>query len=931
MRKKLQILFTFLIIFIKSQSPINSYIKETNFFPGSEPSGLLQVGDNLIFAANTNYGFEPHKYNLQTNSAEMIQNINNNSGDSIIKKEFYKIGSSIYYFATDNSNLQLWSTNLTTNLTTKIKDLNIYYSNTNNIIAKVLNNKLYFVFQQKLYVSDGTATGTIQITNVTNVGNYIFENNGFIYFFGNNNNYGREIWKTDGSVAGTTVVKDINPGINSSIIYGYEKMYQFSNKIVFIAMDGNSNLGLWSTDGSSINTTSFYPIINNSIFYDFDFQNYDKLLFTVNGNLWKTDGTTVGTSLIYNNIPPINKLTYYKNKIYIDTTSNLFYVNQSDQVNFLTNSSGTVFQTISPSNNGNYLALRGYNNNSSPIYFFDDSNILQTNIKFTNDTNFIEYQNRLIFSGYIESYQDFYTTYKNTELFSYDPLNNISKIEKDLIYGSSGAPRNYTEINGEVYFQSRDGYYYQIYKLDTNNNIVKLSSNLTEDFINDTVEFNSLIVSGNFIYFHNNNLYRTNIITHSSEQISPPVNEKIYGTYTVNSNKVIVKTFNNTDNYMRIWSLENNSTNFSLLLEKYVSNMPSLSNVDKDFVKTDSGIYFKMINNSTTEIWKSDGTLNNTIEITDIGSIYAFKSFLGSLGNKVIYANNPTTSLQNSELYYIDDSNNQNFLIKNNYRFIHGNSFVVSNKLYFFTSNTNGFYTEIHSTDGTLQGSQLITTSFFTGENYITKCGNQNYFIGKSGGNQTHGIFKTDGTAAGTSLVIDGYQPGMIGQNFTSLNCLNNEIYAIDSMQRIFKTNGNIGNYQQISFTIDNQLLQQPNYTWIKSLYIHNSKIYFSVDQYKNHGEELFITDTINTLSVSDDNVIGHDRILIYPNPVANEFNVKLNNGEKILKVMIYDANGRMISTHNNTLINVQNLSAGIYFVNVITNSKSYNSKLIKK
>ena len=932
MKKKLQILFTFLIIIIKSQSPINSYIKETNFFPGSEPGGLLQVGDNLVFAANSGYGIEPHKYNLQTNSAEMIQNVNNNSGNSILKKEFYKLGNSVFYFATDNSNLQLWSTDLTTNLTTKVKDLNIYYSNTNNIIAKVLNNKLYFIFQQKLYVSDGTTTGTIQITNVTNVGNYLFENNGFVFFFGNNNNYGREIWKTDGSVAGTTVVKDINPGTNSSIVYGYEKMYQFNNKIVFIAMDNNYNLGLWSTDGSSINTTNFYPLSNNSVFYDFDFQNYDKLLFTVNGDLWKTDGTSVGTNLIYNSIPPINKLSYYKNKIYIDTNTNLFYVNQSDQVDHLTNSNGTIFQTISPSNNGNYLALREYNNNSSPIYFFDDSNILQTNIKFTNDTKFIEYQNRLIFSGYIESYQDVYTTYKNTELFSYNPLNNVSKIEKDLIYGNYGAPRNYTEINGEVYFQSRDGYYYQIYKIDTNNNLVKLSSNLTEDFINDTVEFNSLIVSGNFIYFHNNNVYRTNIITHSSEQISPPANEKIYGTYAVNNNKIIVKTFNNTDNYMRIWSLENNTSTFSLLVEKYVNNMPSLSNVDKDFVKTDTGIYFKMINNSTTEIWKSDGTLNNTTKITEIGSIYAFKSFLGLLNNKIIFADNISTGLQNSELYYIDDSSNQNFLIKNNYRFIDGNSFVANNKLYFFTSSSNGYYTEIHSTDGTAQGSQLITTSFFNGENSITKCGNQNYFIGKSGGNQTHGIFKTDGTAAGTSLVIDGYHPGMIGQNFTSLNCLNNEIYAIDSMQRIFKTNGNIGNYQQISFTTNNQLLQQSsNYTWIKSLYIHNSKIYFSVDQYNNHGEELFITDQINTLSVSDQNVIGHDRILIHPNPVANEFNIRLNNGEKILKVMIYDTNGRIISTHNNTLINVQNLPTGIYFLNIVTNLKSYNSKLIKK
>lgn len=931
MKKQVQILFTFLIIIIKSQSAINSNIKETNFFPGSEPSGLLQINDNIIFAANTGYGIEPHSYNLQTTSADMIKNINNSPIDSMIKKEFYKINNNIFYFATDNSNLQLWTTDLTTNTTSKVKDLNIYYSNSYNIIAKVLKNKLYFVFKQKLYVSDGTTNGTIQITNTTNVGNYLYENNGLVFFFGNSTDYGREIWKTDGSVAGTSIVKDINSGINSSIVYGYENMYQFNNKIVFIAKDSNYNLGLWSTDGTDINTVNFYTLTNNSTFYDFDFQNYDKLLFTINGDLWKTDGTQNGTNLIYSNIPTIYKLTYYKNKIYIDTNTSLFYVNQSDQVNSLSNSNGTIFQTISLSNNGNYIALKEYNDNSSQIYFFDDSNILQTNIKFSNDTKFIEYQNRLIFSGYVDSYQDFYTTYKNTELFSYDPLNNVSKIEKDLIYNSYGTPRYYTEVNGEVYFLSRDGYYYQVYKIDINNNLVKLSDNLNETFPDNIMDYNPVAVSGNFIYFHNSKIYRTNIVTNSTEQISPPTNEVIYGTYSPSNNKIIVKTYNSTDKYMRIWSLENNSTNFSLLIQKYVTNMPSsLLNADNDFVKTNTGIYFKMINNSTTEIWKSDGTLSNTIKITDLGSIYAFKCFLGILDNKVFFANNLTTGLQNSELYYINDSSNQNFLVQNSYPFIYGNSFIANNKLYFFTSSSNGSY-EIHSTDGTAQGSHLITTSFFNAANSITKCGNQNYFIGVTGGNQTYGIFKTDGTATGTSLVIDGYHPGMIGQHFTSLNCLNNEIYAIDSMQRIFKTNGNIGNYQQISFTIDNQLLQQPNYTWLKSLYIHNSKIYFSVDQYNNHGEELFITDTINSLSVSDENVISHDRILIYPNPVTNEFNIRLNNGEKILKIIIYDANGRIISTHNNTSINVQNLSAGIYFLNVSTNLNIYNSKLIKK
>lgn len=933
MKKILPILFTFLIIFIKSQLTINTNIKETNFFPGSEPSGMLLMNDKLIFSANTGSGFEPHQYNLLNNSAEMIQNINNSFSSSMLKNEFYKINNIAYYFATDNSNLQLWAKDLSTSVNSKVKDFNFYYSNTNGITAKVFNNKLYFVCNSKLFVSDGTSNGTIQITNASGIGNYLCDNNGFVFFFGYSNDYGREIWKTDGTIAGTSIVKDINPGNNSSITYNYDKMYKFNNKIVFVAADNSYNLGIWTTDGTEINTEKIHTLANNSIFYDFDYQNYDKLLFTINGDLWKTDGTSLGTVIIHNNIPTIKKLSYFKNKIFIDTNTNLFYVDQADQLNPLTNANGTIFQTISASNNGNYLALREYNNDASRIYFFDNSNILETNIKFTNDTKFIEYQNRLIFSGYVDSYVEHFVTYKNTELFSYNPATNISNIEKDLIYGNSGAPRNFTEINGDIYFQSKDGYYYQIYKLDTNNNIIKLSSNLNDDFINDTVDFNSLKVSGNFIYSHNNKLFRTNTTTQSTEEILLPTAEKIYGTYPASDSRIIIKTYNSTEGKMKIWGLENNSTNLNLLIENFINYMPSSSNVDTDFVKTSNGIYFKMINNSTTEIWKSDGTINNTIKISDIGSIYPFKSFLGSLDNKVYFANNISTSFPNSELRYIDVSNNQNILIQNNYKFIHGSSFITNNKLYFFTSSNNGYYTEMHSTDGTSQGSQLINTNYFTSEGSALKCGNYNYFTAYSGGNQTTGLFRTDGTVAGTNLVIDGYQSGLMGQNFSNLNCYNNEIYFLDTSRKIIKTNGNPGNFQELTFKINNQVVQPNDYLWIKALYIYNSKIYLSITQYNNHGEELFISDSINSLSIgTENNLIKSDnKLVIYPNPVTNEFNVKLNNEEKILKVLLYDVNGKIVSTHNNTLINVQNLPSGIYFLNVYTSTKNYGGKVIKK
>ncbi|MDR6159238.1 ELWxxDGT repeat protein [Chryseobacterium sp. SLBN-27] len=922
MKKKIMTFAIFLIgiLIIKSQTPINAILKETNFFPGSEPSGLLQIGNDLIFAANTGSGNEPHKYNLQTGTGGIIQNINGSFSNSMIKNEFYKLNNKAYYFASDNSNLQLWSTDLSTNVTSKIKDFN-YFSSSNNIIAKVLNNKLYFVFQQKLYISDGTTAGTFEMTGINNVGNSLQESNGNVFFFGSNSIYGKELWKTDGTIAGTTIVKDINPGSNSSIIN--EKMYKFNNKIIFTATANNFNLELWSTDGTNSNTVSFYPLNNGyPTFYDYDVESYNGMLFTINGNLWKTDGTFSGTSLIYNNIPNINKLTYFKNKTYINTNTNIYYVDQTNQVSILNNPSGTILQAIASSSNGNYLALREYNNDTSKIYFFDDTNLFQSDIKFTADSKFIEYQNKLLFSGYLDSYVDYYTTYKNTELFSYNPSSNISKIEKDMSFGYHGTPRYYTELNGEVFFVARDGYYFQVYKIDINNNLVKLSNDSQESFPDNFGDYYPVAVSGNYIYFHSNKLIRTDVTANSTQQISPPANEKIYGTYSLNNDKILIKTFNSTDNYMRIWSLSNNATSFALLVEKPVSNFSgSILNVDNDFVKTDSGIYFKIINNSMTEIWKSNGTVANTFKITDLYNLYAFNSFLGSLNNKVFFSDNQNFSYNNTKLYYIDEATNQINFIKDSYYNIDGKSFVKNNQLFFFSGTSNGFITALNSTDGTPQNTQAITQINSEGAYAVKKCGDFGYFLDY----HRQKLFRTDGTASGSILVTTG------AQNYSELNCMNNEIYGLNSMQKIFKTNGNSGNYQELSFKINNQVLQPGNYLWMKSLFTRNSKIYFSIDQYQDHGEELVITDQINTLATNEESINSTDKIVVYPNPATDYVNIKVSNHERVIKAIIFDINGRLISIHNSSSINIQQLPAGIYFLNIITDLKKYNSKLIKK
>jgi ELWxxDGT repeat protein len=119
--------------------------------------------------------------------------------------------------------------------------------------------------------------------------------------------HGFELWRSDGTIRGTTLVKDINPGPSSSEPRGLTNV---NGTLFFVADDGIHGLELWKSDGTAAGTTLVKDILagpdsSQPLFLtDVDGTAFFNARDETDGReLWKSDGTAAGTALVKNNNP----------------------------------------------------------------------------------------------------------------------------------------------------------------------------------------------------------------------------------------------------------------------------------------------------------------------------------------------------------------------------------------------------------------------------------------------------------------------------------------------------------------------------------------------------------------------------------------------------------------------------------------------------
>jgi ELWxxDGT repeat protein len=377
-----------------------------------------------------------------------------------------QIGSTVYFAANDGAHgTELWKSSGTAASTVMVKDIapggfvnhyGTYVPNTSNPgnLTNV-NGTLFFtandgVHGDELWKSDGTTAGTIMVddihpgsftsypTDLTNV-------NGTLFFAANDGVHGDELWESDGTAAGTVMVKDIASGGRYYPSSNPGNLTNVNGTLFFTAHDNVEATSLWKSDGTAAGTVMLANFavpgarsspdhltnVNGTLFFTAD--------DGVHGDeLWKSDGTVAGTTLVSD---------IYPGGVWVKQNFGygyqyIYYPNNSNPTD-LTNVKGTLFFTAT---DGHADELWKSNGTEAGTVLVADINPGY----YSSPANFANVNGTLFFTAEDGVHGD--------ELWKSDGTAADTGMVKEFNPGSNGsAPTDLTSVSGTLFFTANDG------------------------------------------------------------------------------------------------------------------------------------------------------------------------------------------------------------------------------------------------------------------------------------------------------------------------------------------------------------------------------------------------------------------------------------------------------------------------------------------
>jgi ELWxxDGT repeat protein len=304
----------------------------------SGPTHFLNVNGVLYYTANNGVkGKELWRHDVTTNTA-VVNDVFRGTFNSS-PQGFLQVGSNVFFIADNGvTGEELWKCTLNGTGATLVKDIQTG-GNPSSITGMTnLNGVLYFSALTdgsgtELWKSDGTPAGTVKVKAIGTGAPWgylsgLVNLNGTLLFSAESEN-GHELWKSDGTAAGTVMVKNIAAGAASSIDRHTNSFVVIDSTAYFVADDGVNGAELWKTNGTAAGTVmvkdirtattgsapSFLTDVNGRLYFTAD--------NGVSGReLWQSDGTAAGTILAKDTNPGANGAVF---RNFVNAGGKLFF------------------------------------------------------------------------------------------------------------------------------------------------------------------------------------------------------------------------------------------------------------------------------------------------------------------------------------------------------------------------------------------------------------------------------------------------------------------------------------------------------------------------------------------------------------------------------------------------------------------------------
>lgn len=739
------------IFITRAQAPV--LVKDINTVtPGSSTSTTIP-----LIAYNGDLYFSP---NISPTYIGLCKTNGTSGGTSVVKAFSFSpissmvAGSNGVYFVNSLSGTNnLWISDGTEAGTVQIKILP--GSNTIPVnLIKAVGSLVYFSHNNKLWRSDGTEAGTFELAAFNSAVGSSFsitaltDVNGTLFFNGNTVANGYELWKSDGSIAGTVMVKDIIAGANSGNpgIYGL-----VGNNLIFSADNGVSGRELWKTDGTEANTAMIMDmttgsggttinasaIIGNTLYFAAS-TSICTPSCSMGEELYKTDGTEAGTKVVKD----INAGTAgstprsfarVNNTLYFSATNGsagtLLWKSDGTEEgtvivkNILEGFSTASFNTMIPDPVNNRLFFRALGNGVMNLWKSDGTTEGTQIITLTGNADPSPNPNNVTIAGNRAFFTALATGVTGIELYGTNAEATSATLVKDINPGSaSSTVTTMAAIGNKVVFHANSLQYG------------------IEPWVSDGTEAGTIILKD---------------FSSASNSSGPANLLDINGT-------LFFSAANGDVNNNELW--KSDGTPGGTVLVKDI--WPGLSGSNPSSFCVINGIlYFtarNIINNE--ELWRSDGTEAGTYMVKDIkpGESSGSSPVKLTAMNGFLYfiANHPDFG---TELFRSDGTSDGTYMVKDirpgSSTISAGNTqiFAMGNTLFFgFSDGTLG--TELWKTNGTAEGTVMVKdinpgsasgspTEFYKANGIL-------FFRANDGVNGNE-LWKTDGTEAGTIMVKD--------------------------------------------------------------------------------------------------------------------------------------------------------------------------------